>query len=188
MDCADMTLWPGRVLVALGAVAALLFFVALFYRQPAIPTTSAQFNIGAFPAVAKREPAPGVTYAIDTIEVGGVQHPASDPAPLPATNAIIVHGWAVTPESLLPGQHLFVSLDSKRASPVTVYGIARPDVAAAINPDAQYSGFAAKIDTANLRPGPHNLRFTLDEGNGVSVALPTIVTFRLDQLPAKGPS
>ena len=176
---ADMIRWRDRVTPALGAVAAVCFLFALFFRPHSLPTGSAVYAPVAPPrmgAKADRAATAGVSYAIDSIEEATVQYPITG-AILHPTGPIIVHGWAVNPATLSPASALYLSIDDGRPETVNSYRIPRPDVGNAINPTATDSGFAATIDAQNLRPGPHTASLILEYGNGKHELLPTPVRF-----------
>jgi hypothetical protein len=175
-----------RVSVALGIIVAGFLLVALFLRPQPLPPGSAQYRSTAtLPIVVDRPPTPGLTYALDVIETNGQAQPAGNPLPISTTGAITVHGWALDSRTNAPGRQLLVSIDRSRPTPVTTYGAARPDVAAAIGQSALNSGFAAVIPAGRLRPGRHVLRFTIVGNDGQTAVFPTVVEFELVSGPGK---
>ncbi len=171
-----------RMLPALGAVAALFVLIALFMRPHGLPPGSAAYQPAPvnFKALPSRPATAGVTYAIDTIEVMGVQHPIAEGKPFHATGKIVFHGWAVVPATLAPATHLLMSVDGAQPAAVADYGIPRPDVGAAVNPSATNSGFSAVLDVTGIARGQHTVRFSLEDAAGMRIALPTPVTFVLN--------
>jgi hypothetical protein len=176
-----MFLRQDRVLPALGFIAAAFVLIALFMRPSPLPTDEASYTptAVAVPVAANRRPTVGLTYAIDSLEVDGVQRQIGDLTPIRTSQPIIVHGWAVLPATMSPGKQLLMSLDGAPAVPVSAYGIARPDVGAAINPAATNSGFSARLAVQHLRRGRHTLQFVLEGADGRRVQLPTAVRFVL---------
>ena len=85
-----------------------------------------------------------------------------------------VTGWAVDPRTLSPGEGVLVSADTG-PSDLVAYGLARPDVAAAISPNAVLSGFKAVVAAAGLKPGQHVLHFVLVAADGQHIVLPTVI-------------
>jgi hypothetical protein len=177
---ADMISWRNRLTPALGVVAVLFLLVALFLRPQPLPPNAAQYKAAVPPILAKtnRKATLGVTYAIDSLEADGIQHPITG-ATITTSNPLILHGWAVTPDSLTPGQVLLVSIDGAKGVPDPSYGMARPDVGAAINPSATKSGFGARIPVAGLKRGPHRIHLVLEDAIGRDADLSKTVTFTL---------
>jgi hypothetical protein len=175
-----MISWRNRLTPALGAVAVLFLLVALFLRPQPLPPNAAHYKVAAPVIAAKsnRKATLGVTYAIDSLEADGVQHPITG-ATIATSNPLILHGWAVTPDTLTPGQRLLVSIDGAKAVPDPSYGMARPDVGAAINPAATRSGFSTPIPIAGLKPGPHTIHLILEDAIGRNVDLAAKVNFTL---------
>ena len=177
---ADMFNWRNRLTPALAAVAAFVLLVALFLRPHPLPLTAAKYKIAAPPIAVKvnRKATLGVTYAIDSIEAEHVQHPITG-AIISTKDPLILHGWAVTPDSLTPGQALTVSVDGRPPVADPTYGFARPDVGAAINPSATRSGFGTVIPVAGLKPGPHTVHLRLTDATGRPIDLPSAISFVL---------
>jgi hypothetical protein len=176
----------------LGIIAALFLVVAILDRPAPLPPSAAHYAVAApaagTAASAPRPAAPPITFAIDTLEADGTQHPIGDVLPIGARTPITIHGWAVDRRTVAPARAMVLSLDGGPSVPVKDYGLARPDVGAAIGATATNSGFAAAVPLTGLRPGKHIVRLSLIGADGARFELPEPVPFVLVQEPAKGPS
>jgi hypothetical protein len=172
-----MTRRRDRVSLALGIVTAGFLLIALMLRPQPLPPGSAQYKT---PLLVNRPAVPARTFAIDTLEANGQLYPAASPPPISTRGPIVVHGWAIDSRTSAPAQLLLMGIDGARATAVTTYGTARPDVAAIIAQSALNSGFAATIPAHHLRAGKHVLHFILVGVDGRRSTLPAAITFELE--------
>lgn len=120
-------------------------------------------------------------YAIDTVKagsttyaVGGLQPRIVVQAGMPMT----VSGWAVDDKAQSAAKSVSVAVDGGQPL-VAEYNISRPDVAKALGNGAfARSGFLARINTAGLKSGPHELTFAVvDRAGDGTYQLPVRLQF-----------
>lgn len=100
------------------------------------------------------------------------------PLVVPSGSSLLLQGWAVIPTTKTPAAAVFVLVDgTRRIGGDYRMGIARPDVARALNnPNTEKSGFSLLVRTSGLAVGPHHLQLEATDGTG-AFTLPTSYDF-----------
>jgi hypothetical protein len=112
---------------------------------------------------------------VDTVTSGGNTSQVNDAADVPANVPVQFTGWIALPSDV-PGRAACAVVDGTVAESSGSYGIARPDVAAALKaPAALKTGFTA---TVVFTPGTHRLTIAAPSPAGSLVALPGAVAVR----------
>jgi hypothetical protein len=124
-------------------------------------------------------PASGSVDEFGFTDAGGnVMQPR--PLVVPAGSSLLLAGWSLAPTTKAPPASVFVLVDgTRRLGGEYQIGIARPDVAQALNnQSAAKSGFSLLVRTSSLAAGPHHLQLEASDGTQAFV-LPQTYDFSL---------
>ncbi len=112
------------------------------------------------------------TYSIDSLNDTPFAQAQTAPIPVPRTGSVILRGWAVDVPAGTVAGGVIVSVD-ETMNFQAVYGVARPDVAAALgNPVYQKSGFNVTFPASKLSPGRHTITIKILTSDGMSYYQP----------------
>lgn len=170
------------------AVLALLFAGAALLVFELGGRNTAVTPVGAFSALLRLPTLTARTrFSIDTVGVGPTTYVVRGVQPkieAPSGTVLTVTGWAVDDAARKPGKAIFVRVDD--GPPVVARdGIERDDVASALGvPAYAASGFEAKIPTAGLQPGQHELSLEIANVAGTGLyRVPKRIEFVVTPVP-----